>query len=108
MKHTPGPWTSNEIGTKPEELACAVWAGDVPICTTEFSIGRYKKAGTRETRHANARLIASSPDLLNALTLAQATIERLSTTHGPFNSAQGTLDVIAAAIQKAAGGEEQS
>ena len=49
---------------------------------------------------ANARLIAAAPELLAALELAQATIERLSPAR-PFDSTQGTRDVIRLAIAKA-------
>ncbi len=48
-------------------------------------------------QHANVQ------ELLVALELAKATIERLTPQHGPFNSSQGTLDVINKAIAKAEG-----
>lgn len=51
---------------------------------------------------ANARLLAAAPDLLEALRLALATIERLKPPQA-FDSTQGTRDVIRAAIAKATG-----
>ena len=68
MTHTPGPWESNETGAAGDELACAVWtkAGYTPICTTDFRVGKYKPCTPRE-QHANARLIAAAPELLEAL-----------------------------------------
>lgn len=48
---------------------------------------------------ANAALIAAAPELLNALILAEATIERLQ-RHAP-GTANGTLDVIRNAIKNA-------
>jgi hypothetical protein len=79
--HTPGPWKHNGLkkpyfseGRDPSEwLACAVWAKDengvenIPICTTLFSVGRYKNEADVFTRDANTRLIAASPELLAAL-----------------------------------------
>lgn len=46
-------------------------------------------------------LFNAAKDMLTALTLAQATIERLQ-RHAP-GSAVGTLDVIKAAVRKAEG-----
>ena len=71
---TPGPWKHNGLpepyftqNRDPKEWEpCSVWADDVPICTTDFSVGRYKAVDLR-TRAANARLIAAAPALLAAL-----------------------------------------
>jgi hypothetical protein len=49
----------------------------------------------------HSRLIAAAPDLLNALEIAVATIQRLE-RHAP-GSQNGTLDVARAAIAKARG-----
>lgn len=51
---------------------------------------------------ADARLLAAAPDLLAALRLALATLERVQPSR-PFDSTQGTRDVAAAAIAKAEG-----
>ena len=93
-KHTPGPWkTSNmapgivyaETGGKRDELVCTAYRRD------------------NDEHNANARLIASAPDLLSALEMAVATIERIAPKHGPFSSVDGTLSVASAAIAKAEG-----
>ena len=52
-----------------------------------------------KNNEANARLISQAPALLNALEVAEATINRLE-RHAP-GSANGTLDVIRAAIAEA-------
>jgi len=52
-------------------------------------------------KEANARLIAAAPELLAALEMALATVERLTVQHGPFSSTQGTQAVIRAAIERA-------
>lgn len=56
-------------------------------------------AEARAKRDAERNLELAGPDLLNALELAEATIVRLNR----FDSANGTLDVIRAAIAKAHG-----
>lgn len=43
-----------------------------------------------------------APSMLEALAMAEATIERLTVHHGPFSSTQGTLDVVRAAMVTAA------
>lgn len=72
-RHTPGPWKHNGLArSKPhvhDELpACAIWAGagEIPIATCDFSVGRFKAVSIAE-QDANARLIAAAPDLLAAL-----------------------------------------
>lgn len=96
MKHTPGPWLSRQwndsrngsngfdIEAHPDlnfGLSVAVTSG--PDCA------------------ANARLIAAAPDLLAALKLALATIERLAPSHDGFDGARGTKNCVCAAIAKA-------
>lgn len=66
------------------------------LCHPADCFGNYlsdKRAAPNPAPETNA-----PPAVVDALKLAEATIKRLSTNHGPFNSAQGTLDVIAAAL----------
>ena len=51
---------------------------------------------------------AAAPTLLDALKMAEATIERLTVKHGPFSSTQGTQDVISNAIQQAERDKDKS
>ena len=56
--HTPGPWTSAWVGTRPHGVA-VVWLGENTDKRIEI-IGTSKDA-------ANARLIAAAPCMLEAL-----------------------------------------
>lgn len=92
-RHTPGPWaTHNNIGRKGE---LGIVAGGAP-CIIAI-MGNAKEWPVEA--EANAQLIAAAPELLNALEVAQATIERLH-RHAP-GSANGTLGLIKDAIAKA-------
>jgi len=84
------------------------WPGLYP----SFKFGRYSfhsplsvMRDVMAARQPNAdRLAKAAPDLLQALELAVATIERLQTVHpGGFSSASGTIEVASAAITKAKG-----
>lgn len=86
-QHTPGPWLENGWYVISE--------GGDDVCHVHEAM--------QTTRAANARLIASAPELLAALQVAVATIERLATVRNGFSSANGTLDVARAAIAKATG-----
>tara|TARA_R100001594_G_scaffold141213_2_gene186991 strand:+ start:1021 stop:1332 length:312 start_codon:yes stop_codon:yes gene_type:complete len=55
---TPGPWTSAWVGTRPHRVA-VVWLG-------ENTDKRIEIIGTNKDE-ANARLIASAPEMLKAL-----------------------------------------
>jgi len=90
-KHTDGPW---EIGiSHTDEIAIRNGDGDCIAVACDLLEGEAS---------ANAQLIASSPDLLNALELALATIQRLAPPK-PYDHTQGTRDVINASISKAKG-----
>ncbi len=60
MSHTPGPWRFEE---EPPYGKPVVMAGGYYIASTYSSPGQ----DPRSTPEANARLIASAPDLLEAL-----------------------------------------
>jgi hypothetical protein len=61
-KHTPGPWNVDGDAT--------VYGPRFSIANDKEQIGRFEVAdckGYKQEREANARLIASAPDLLAAL-----------------------------------------
>jgi hypothetical protein len=98
-KHTPGPWKFHKgRGIDPRFHVQTVGGYQISE-TPKNGIA----CGIESANEANARLIAAAPDLLNALELALATIQRLAPPK-PYDHTQGTRDVINAAIAKATGG----
>ena len=89
MTHTKGPWI---IGQQRRD-------GSYPIKCKKGNIAVVSSV-SMDYAH-NARLIAAAPELLEALELAIATIERLANTPARTASVQGTLSVANEAIQKA-------
>ncbi len=96
-QHTPGPivfegpFPPRESGLLPS-VKCT-WDGRmIQMFTNDFEQGEI-----------DVRLLCAAPELLNALTIAQATIDRLTVRHGPFSSSDGTMSVIRTAIARAMG-----
>lgn len=94
--HTPGPWVANghNVHTRPDESA-------VCVCVS---------MGTRNNAEAsaNARLIASAPELLEALEGAIGALEFSRDYHADLGNedqafAQSMLDAALSAIAKARG-----
>ena len=79
-KHTPGPWIVSR-GANCDPFS---------IEAEEFTVAHVKQVNRRENKHhtkGNARLIASAPDLLEALKLAANEINDLNHvlhTNGEF------------------------
>lgn len=102
-QHTPGPWTIQATSqtikilgaTEPSPNGSASGL----VATTSWNAS---KQGPSSRQLANAKLIAAAPDLLNALELAMATLERVKPSR-PCDSTQGTRDVCNVAISKARG-----
>ena len=94
MTHTPGPWHRN---IKPASHYPVIFAG------RNTHVAVVERRPNAEENEANCNLIAAAPGLLEALTLAVATIERLEVKHNGFSSVAGTLDVARAALAKAKG-----
>lgn len=88
--HTPGYW---HIGMCPGPIVYGPKGEQVADLTAELL--------PKEENTANARLIASAPELLEALQLAEATLQRLAPDGS--RATCGTRDVIHATILKATG-----
>ena len=83
-KHTRGPW---QCSTSANGLLVSKTSGEV--------VAQFKVAPTKD----DAALIAAATEMLEALQLAEATIERLAPNGS--RATQGTRDVISAVILKA-------
>lgn len=104
VEHTPGPW---RVGIEDECCIPIEWLDSEPGRPGEqyevATVAYFDGFPPGERGEANARLIAAAPELLEALELAVATIDRLGGQRGPFKSWQGALDVALAVIAKARG-----
>ncbi len=104
--HTPGPW---------EDAGLAIYAGKVQISqgvdetteeaiTTGLKVGHGSELEYPEAR-ANARLIASSPDLLEACQFALYTLRGMTTEQFAVGADKMTRAILETAIAKATGKE---
>lgn len=93
-KWTPGPWKAPE-GDFPD-----VYGPDDRLLAVVYAPGNYEH--NSQEGHANARLIAAAPDLLDALQEAMRWIGRLTDWEG---AGDPDADSWRAAIAKAKGGE---
>lgn len=97
IKHTPGPWTSEDISFKHDAFY------GIPIIEAATGYGmatawQVDNVKASDTQRANARLIAAAPDLLAALVAAYAEIDGL---HWTNDRVEGVLAAARAAIAKA-------
>lgn len=89
-KHTPGPW---DFGWQIQPNGCpTVGHKGLMVCMVAHSA---KDPDQKETALANASLIASAPDMFDALMYARRALELANFT--------GELAVVDAAIAKAKG-----
>ena len=72
-KHTPGPWTVDYVQGIPEKVSFWRIASKENICIAE--IDQSLDSTSKEERTANAQLIATAPELLEALQQMQAAVE---------------------------------
>lgn len=99
-KHTPGPW----VASKPDGLAhWNIRAGQLCIANVPDFIGSAVTMEHVGQGGANARLIASAPDLLEALNVAEAALYRLNGSDDLPGWLSGAVVNIRAAIAKAKG-----
>ena len=96
--YTPGPWG---IPTSP----WAVWAGDQQIASCRWldDYGDFsRECADSEEAHANARLIAATPDMYEALRVARIALAKA----GHHDGLSAVLMEVDAAIAKAEGRHE--
>jgi len=97
-KYTPGPW---RYSTAPQPNGCPIiGAGPLMVAMLAHTVN---EPAQRETDHANARLIAAAPDLLESL---QQLVAESVNPHDGSEYEDGewiALDKARAAIAKATG-----
>ena len=100
--HTPGPWSLSPSFDRVERR---VQHGDTPPLVWGIASGinsAHPDYLPRAEQIANARLIASAPELLEALEAVLPDLEHYVATHGPGPDKR--LAIARAAIAKAKGG----
>lgn len=102
--HTPGPWIAKQdLSSQFSRNHWTIEAASPHCAGRVQTICELNGPWNEGNYAANARLIASAPELLSALQIALATIERLAPSHRGFDSTRGTKDVICSAIAAAKG-----
>lgn len=67
LKYTAGPWTIKGYAGEHDESGALIVAGDKHICSTSGGLRQSSRSEQWEEYYANAKLIASAPELLEAL-----------------------------------------
>lgn len=112
-QHAPGPWAISpifaELGLTMNDGSIPVMAGDDRVCVVDYrgnASTRKRYNAPSAERDANARLIATAPDLLAALTIAHEWLANAQADE-PEDFTNPRLDeavaLIVAAIAKATG-----
>jgi hypothetical protein len=99
MNYTPGPWKVSEYPTRQGRcnITNSGGVGEVPLEIAEaYPMGEYWDDETK----ANARLIASAPELLEAL---EQLVEHV---HGTYAYSEPHMEKARVAIAKATGEQE--
>ena len=69
LKHTTGPWTIKGYAGQHDEAGALIVAGEKHICSTSGGLRENSPQKDWQEYYANAQLIKSAPDMLNALLL---------------------------------------
>lgn len=88
MNHTPAPWSADAAGL--------ITAGP-----NRLHIAQAATTGMGHAADANARLMAAAPQMLDALALALAAMERTARQYNTDPAADTECRIIRAAITKA-------
>jgi hypothetical protein len=110
-KYTPGPWVVERRDSNGCEVGPQIMTNRRPdgmrSLIADIAGAPYLEADAGENTHANARLIASAPDLLAACREARALLARFVELQGiPPDTSAPTADVcliVGNAIKKAEG-----
>jgi hypothetical protein len=104
-KHTPGPWTVEGD----DKTMIGADDGKMMLARAEYQHVVPAWCRSKVEAQANARLLASAPDLLAAAALAADTIDSLHDHYCPKCTGgcpdRETVEILRAAIRKATGGE---
>ena len=101
MKYTPGPWTADGTNIRgPDSHNLAIASGIHTVGSTEEALAERRAERARD--HANARLIAASPQLYDALKeiieairTANDTVDALIRLgNGPVRAAVAALNLV--------------
>lgn len=97
--HTPGPWTYEHTRHEGKIKGCWFDIPDSTLATTTFTLGR----SFEKVAHANGRLMAAAPDLLDAAYEMLALIHDMTEGEGRVSfmnncdQVRGLMDAIAKA-----------
>jgi hypothetical protein len=97
--HTPGPWLIKDINNLNPDLRIGpdTRMGFLPICEVDWH--RY----SIETDKANARLIATSPELLEKLKLAIKCLNDIPNTKTKVGKSYDIISQLEATVRKVEG-----
>lgn len=96
MKHTPGPWITDDHFSDDRHVMNGNGNGPAYIAKIPLTNSIGIRSDAYKSQEANARLIAAAPDLLAAL---QGFVERQMTVGQRYtNEGQAMLDAIAKAL----------
>ena len=107
MTHTPGPWHIGEHGGTSNAYIW-IWPADENKRGCVARVNLYDADGQRPQREANASLISAAPDMLAALHLIMAALERHHARLGwPQGMDGAAVYAASAAIAKATNAERE-
>ena len=95
FKGTPGPWRRDGTGN-----LCVIGADQCVVCFANRPMGDMSSIA-----YHDARLIATSPDLLDAVRMLVSAFGNGGEDYPPFTPQRLAIDKGVAAIRKATGGE---
>lgn len=95
-QHTPGPWKTERVEDNPEFVEILGFDDSIVCC-----FDRSQQLGNED--EANARLIATAPELLGALEILLGSVEYCRNAPAPFRPTDKIIKNARAALAKAKG-----